>query len=114
MSQITAADVKRVADGYSTDPSNSQSLNAEAYIDQKWFDAEIKAVFAKTWQWVCHVEKLREPGNYIAVDIAGAPIVVVRNREARIRLEPPSASRSDRNGAKRRGEPFRVARQGGA
>ena len=85
MSQITAADVKRVADGYSTDPSNSQSLNAEAYIDQKWFDAEIKAVFAKTWQWVCHVEKLRDPGNYIAVDIAGAPIVVVRNRESELR-----------------------------
>lgn len=40
--------------------------------------------------------------------------MVVRNREARIRLEPPSASRSDRNGAQRRGEPFRVARQGGA
>ena len=85
MSQITAADVKRVADGYSTDPSNSQSLNAEAYIDQKWFDAEIKAVFAKTWQWVCHVEKLSDPGNYIAVDIAGAPIVVVRNREGELR-----------------------------
>ena len=85
MSQINAADVKRVADGYSTDPSNSQSLNAEAYIDQKWFDAEIKAVFAKTWQWVCHVEKLSDPGNYIAVDIAGAPIVVVRNREGELR-----------------------------
>lgn len=41
-------------------------------------------------------------------------MVVVRNREARIRLEPPSASRSDRNGAKRRGEPLGVARNGGA
>lgn len=40
--------------------------------------------------------------------------MVVRNREARIRLEPPSASRSDRNGAKRRGEPLGVARKGGA
>ncbi|WP_210252338.1 hypothetical protein, partial [Agrobacterium vitis] len=40
-------------------------------------------------------------------------MVVVRNREARIRLEPPSASRSDRNGAKRRGEPLGVARKGG-
>lgn len=85
MSQITTSDVKRISDGYGIDPSNSQSLNAEAYIYQKWFDAEIKAVFAKTWQWVCHVEKLREPGNYIAVDIAGAPIVVVRNRESELR-----------------------------
>lgn len=40
--------------------------------------------------------------------------MVVRNREARIRREPPSASRSDRNGAKQRGEPLGVARKGGA
>ena len=85
MSLITSSDVKRVSDGYGSDPANSQSLNAEAYIDQKWFDAEIKSVFSKTWQWVCHIEKLREPGNYIAVEIAGTPIVVVRNREGELR-----------------------------
>lgn len=40
--------------------------------------------------------------------------MVVRSREARIRQELPRAPRSGRNGAKRRGEPFRVARQGRA
>jgi len=85
MSQITTSDVQRIAQGYSKDPANSQSLRAEAYLESKWADAELKAVFAKTWQWVCHVEKLREPGNYIAVEIAGAPIVVVRDREGGLR-----------------------------
>ena len=34
---------------------------------------------------MCHVEKLREPGSYVATEIAGNPIVAVRDRSGDLR-----------------------------
>ena len=82
---ITNDDYTRIAAGYSSDVSRSMSLNAEAYVNEKWFDADVKNVFAKNWIWVCHVEKLREVGDYIAVEIGRQPIVVVRDKQKVLR-----------------------------
>jgi carnitine monooxygenase subunit len=71
--------------GYSTDPSASMSLRAEAYVKPSWFKVDTDHILAKSWQWVCHVEKLREPGSYVAVEIAGRPIALVRDREGALR-----------------------------
>ena len=72
--------LNRIRRGYdSENPAASMSLAAEAYVDPFWFDVETGAVFARSWQWVCHAEKLREPGSYVATEIAGRPIVLVRD-----------------------------------
>ena len=71
--------------GYDPDPARSNSLRAEAYTQEKWFDADLKSVISKTWQWVCHVEKTRTPGSYVTVDIANHPIAVVRDKEGKLR-----------------------------
>lgn len=85
MTQVTAEDVKRIASGYDSDPNRSWSLRAEAYTDPKWADFELRAVFARTWQWICHVEKLRDQGSYFAATVAGMPIVAVRGRDGELR-----------------------------
>ncbi len=74
-----------ISQGYDADPSRSMSLRAEAYIAPEWFRADRDAILARSWQWVCHVEKLRAPGSYVAVEIAGRPIVVVRDRDGVLR-----------------------------
>lgn len=56
-------------------------LKADAYTDETWFDADLRAIVSKSWQWVCHVEKTREPGGYVTVEIAGNPIAIVRARD---------------------------------
>lgn len=61
------------------------SLRAEAYVDPAWQDADTKAIFARTWQWVCHVEKLSHSGSYVATEVAGMPIVIVRDRGGDLR-----------------------------
>ena len=71
--------------GYDKNPSKSLSLYADAYTQQDWFNADVQAILSRSWQWVCHVEKLREPGSYVAVDIAGQPIAVVRDKEGVLR-----------------------------
>ncbi len=79
------ADLARIRGGYDPDPARSFSLKAEAYTDRAWHDLEQEIIFARSWQWVCHVEKVREPGSYIALQVAGHPICVVRDREGELR-----------------------------
>jgi len=74
-----------IAGGYDANPARSLSLRAEAYTDPAWLAVDREAIFAKTWQLVCHVEKLREPGAYLAVEVAGRPIVVLRDRDGVLR-----------------------------
>ena len=85
MTVLTAADVMRIAAGYHPDPASSMSLRAEAYTDPRWAEADLQGIFARTWQWICHVEQLREPGSYVSATVAGMPIAVVRGRDAELR-----------------------------
>ena len=74
-----------IANGYDKNPSRTFSLNAKAYTDPRWYNVDLQEIIARTWQWVCHVEKVRNPGDYIAVEVAGKPIAVVRDREGKLR-----------------------------
>lgn len=75
----------RIGDGYSPDAGKSLSLKADAYTKQDWFNADRAAILGRSWQWVCHVEKLRAPGAYMTLEVAGQPIAVVRDREGVLR-----------------------------
>lgn len=85
MTLLSSHDVERVAAGFDPDPGRSMSLRAEAYTEPQWADAEVRAIFARTWQWICHVEKLAQPGSYLSATVAGMPVVVVRDRQGELR-----------------------------
>ncbi len=76
MKSITEQDVRAVARGFDPDPARSMSLLADAYTEPKWLEADLEAIFARTWQWVCHVEKLAAPGSYVSTTVAGMPVVI--------------------------------------
>ncbi len=78
-------DFERIARGFSPDPASSYSLRAEAYVDPLWSTFERDAIFKRTWQWVCHTEKLREPGSFVTVEVAGQPLCVVRDQDGALR-----------------------------
>ncbi len=71
--------------GYSADAGNSLSLRADAYTRDDWFTVDQQHILAKSWQWICHVEKLRDPGSYVTVTIAGQPVAIVRDRDGQLR-----------------------------
>jgi len=81
----TKRDFDAIRAGYDASPSRSLSLRKDAYVDPAWFRADLEAILARSWQWVSHVEKLREPGAYLTAEIAGRPIAVVRDREGTLR-----------------------------
>ncbi|MEU8664113.1 aromatic ring-hydroxylating oxygenase subunit alpha [Actinoplanes philippinensis] len=82
---INRQDVENIGSGYDPDPARSMSLRAAAYTEPRWAEVDQRAVFARTWQWICHVEKLRAPGSYVAATVAGSPIAVVRDRSGELR-----------------------------
>ena len=75
--------------GYDPDPAASMSLHADAYTRSEWFERELRAVFGASWQWLCHVEKLREPGSYVTDEVAGMPVVAAPRA---VRLQSPSTA----------------------
>lgn len=85
MTNVTTDDVRRVASGFHEDPGQSMSLRAETYTDSRWADADVQAIFGRTWQWICHVEKLATPGSYVSATVAGMPVAVVRDRDGGLR-----------------------------
>jgi choline monooxygenase len=77
--------VETVKRGYDPDPSLSHSLRAVAYTDPVWFDVDRREILSKSWQWVCHAEKVRAHGSYTTTDVAGRPIAIVRDQSGVLR-----------------------------
>lgn len=82
---LTTEVIDRISAGYHPLPEHSHSLRAEAYTDPTWAEVELKAIFARTWQWVCHIEKLTTPGSYTTATVAGMPIVIVRGKDGQLK-----------------------------
>lgn len=78
-------DISRISEGFDRDPARSYSLRSEAYTNPLWADFERDAIFKRSWQWVCYGEKLREPGAFVATEVADQPICIVRDRQGVLR-----------------------------
>ena len=81
----SSADLASIGTGYHEDPAASMSLRADAYTSPAWFAHEQQAIFARTWQWIGHVENVRDAGSYVTAQIAGMSIVVVRTHEGELK-----------------------------
>ncbi|MBN3723267.1 aromatic ring-hydroxylating oxygenase subunit alpha [Burkholderia sp. Ac-20379] len=83
---LTHDDLAAAGRGFvADDVAASSTLNAKCYIEPKYLETEMAGIFRRSWQWVCHAEKLREPGAYYVAEVAGRSIAVVRDREGTLR-----------------------------
>ena len=58
---------------------------ASWYIDPRILELEQRAVFARTWQYACRLDQVREPGQYVTFELAGEPLLVVRGNDGVLR-----------------------------
>jgi carnitine monooxygenase subunit len=61
------------------------SLPGWIYRDADFLRAEKQQVFAASWQVVCHLNDIPNPGDYHTLDFLGEPIVAVRGRDAGVK-----------------------------
>jgi phenylpropionate dioxygenase-like ring-hydroxylating dioxygenase large terminal subunit len=59
-------------------------LPAAFYTDASVFQAERELVFARNWLYAAHADEIPNAGDYVAVTIAGFPLVILRNSSEEI------------------------------
>ncbi len=62
-----------------------RSLEAHYYTNPEIFENERRGFFARSWQFAFHASALKEPGDYIAFEIAGESLFSVMGRDLVIR-----------------------------
>ncbi|MBI1182414.1 MAG: Rieske 2Fe-2S domain-containing protein [Alphaproteobacteria bacterium] len=60
-------------------------LPVDRYVSRDFFDAEMKKLWPKVWQWACRDEHIPEVGDYYAYDIGPYSILVVRVAEDEVK-----------------------------
>lgn len=61
-------------------------VHRDLYISQELFALEQEHFFANTWNYAGHDSQLPQPGDYIRVEIAGQPLIVVRHTDRSVRV----------------------------
>lgn len=72
-------------DKFNADPEHSWALPSWYYLDAGIARAEQEAIFADSWQYVCHAENVASAGQYLVRDIAGESILIIRGRDGELR-----------------------------
>ncbi|MEM7117038.1 MAG: SRPBCC family protein [Chloroflexota bacterium] len=82
---VSVLELQTLGEKFDEAPEKSFSLPARAYVQSGYLAVEQEGIFYKSWQYVCHIEQVKKPGDYVAVKIQERPIVVLRNREGELR-----------------------------
>ncbi|MGA2343727.1 MAG: aromatic ring-hydroxylating dioxygenase subunit alpha [Steroidobacteraceae bacterium] len=61
------------------------NLDAHYYVDPDVFEAERQRIFKRHWQMLGPAARLRGPGDYLAVDVAGWKLFALRGRDGVLR-----------------------------
>ena len=63
----------------------AHAMPPSVYTSPDFLKREIADVFAKDWVSIGRADALRNPGDYMAYELAGQPIFVIRDREGKLR-----------------------------
>lgn len=60
-------------------------VSRRIYSDPAIFEDEMDAIFRKAWCFLAHESELPEPGNFVTRELAGEPVIVVRDDDGSIK-----------------------------
>lgn len=64
-----------------SDLAQAHTPPSSAYLSPEIFEREKKEIFRKSWHFAGCAEKVREPGQFLTLEIAGEPVVVIRGKD---------------------------------
>ncbi len=68
-----------------TEPGRSRAMPAWVYSHAEMTRLELERILLPSWQMLCHVSSLREPGDYVTLDVGPESVVAVRDRDGTVR-----------------------------
>ena len=78
--------LKAICDTADVPRERSVSLPGSAYTDPDYHAYENKQIFGKEWISVAHISQLEKAGDFVRVDLAGEPLLIMRGKDDRIRI----------------------------
>ncbi|MEM7670800.1 MAG: SRPBCC family protein, partial [Pseudomonadota bacterium] len=54
------------------------------YTSERFLDAELRQIFRKEWFCVGRVDQLAKPGDYMTYELAGQPVIVLRDADGQL------------------------------
>ncbi len=61
-------------------------VHRDLYLSEELFALEQQHFFANTWNYVGHDSQVPNAGDYVTVDIAGRPLILVRHSDGTVRV----------------------------
>jgi phenylpropionate dioxygenase-like ring-hydroxylating dioxygenase large terminal subunit len=61
-------------------------LPADAYVSPDFWAFEKQAIFGRAWLCLAHANEVPEPGDHLYLDMAGEPLVLVRDETGTVRV----------------------------
>jgi phenylpropionate dioxygenase-like ring-hydroxylating dioxygenase large terminal subunit len=61
-------------------------VHRDVYTDPEVFALEMERLWSRTWIYVGHASQVPQPGDYITLDLAAQPVIMVRQADGSIRV----------------------------
>jgi phenylpropionate dioxygenase-like ring-hydroxylating dioxygenase large terminal subunit len=68
----------RLAAHAATPLAEAQAMAGDLYASTELYELELERIFRREWMCVARAEQVPEPGSWLAVELAGEPIVLTR------------------------------------
>ena len=65
----------------------ARAMPKSVYTSPVFLDAEMEKVFAREWYCVGRASSLKEAGDYIAFELAGQPLMVIKGKDGEVRCQ---------------------------
>lgn len=63
----------------------AETLPPWCYTSEEYYKLEVENLFMKVWNFFGHVDQIAKPGDYMAVDYVGIPLILVHGMDGKIR-----------------------------
>ncbi|HZP24836.1 MAG TPA: aromatic ring-hydroxylating dioxygenase subunit alpha [Terriglobales bacterium] len=64
---------------------HASTIPASWYVDERIAELERENVFGRTWQVVARADQLQDAGAFVAAELAGEPLIIVRGADRQLR-----------------------------
>lgn len=65
----------------------AHAMPSSVYTSEMFLASELEHIFSKDWFCAGRASSLSEPGDYLTLELAGQPIMVIRDREGELRAQ---------------------------
>ena len=84
---LTAGPAAELAENVSQPFERARAMPKCVYSSEEFLQLELEHIFRKDWFCVGREDGLARPGDYLAFDLAGQPIMVLRDNDGKIRAQ---------------------------